>query len=352
MIFMKPFQVSCVFAAFLFVSPFLSAQDKKPAEYTSVEQVTKSVDVNRDFQIQGEYVTEVDNRTFGLQVIADGGGKFRFVCYFGGLPGDGWKPNETRIHGNATLEGEDKLRFTLNQLPKDQQEVTKFENSKLPDVQIKPNQLVVNRPGDEPIVFNRVERKSPTLNLAPPEGAVVLFADGKASNLFETARINEEAKTLWSEASTKPFEKKPYKLHVEFLLSYMPEARGQARSNSGVYVDEAYECQVLDSFGLEGENNECGGYYQVSKPLVNMCFPPLQWQTYDIDVMPATFDSDGKKVANAKITTRHNGVIIHENMEPEKETPGRKKETADARGLYLQGHGNNVQYRNIWLKYQ
>jgi hypothetical protein len=135
------------------------------------------------------------------------------------------------------------------------------------------------------------------------------------------------------------------------MLSYMPTKRGQQRSNSGVYIDERYECQILDSFGLEGENNECGGFYQIAKPSVNMCFPPLTWQTYDIDFTPAKYEGD-KKVANARVTVKHNGVMIHDNIELKRETPGRKKEGSAPLGVYLQGHGNKVQYRNIWIQYQ
>ena len=140
-----------------------------------------------------------------------------------------------------------------------------------------------------------------------------------------------------------------FTLHVEFLLPFKPAARGQGRGNSGVYLQDRYEVQVLDSFGLKGLNNECGGIYTKAAPSVNMCFPPLTWQTYDIDFTAARFDADGKKTKNAIATVKHNGVLIHDQFEitgptgggaPEKPTPG---------PIQLQGHGNPVFYRNIWI---
>ncbi|GHT45115.1 hypothetical protein FACS189454_04070 [Planctomycetales bacterium] len=305
-------------------------------EYTSVEEVAKDAKLNRDFQIQGEYqYTDASNPATALNIVAEGNGQFRVVMFRGGLPGDSWKRGDGRQVASGSITENGKYLVVVP------------EDVWLQAFAIELGKIVASK--NE--ILEKVSRKSPTLGQKAPVGAIVLFDDGKASDWFTKASVNEDAKTLWAEAETKPFEKRPYTLHVEFMLSYMPEARGQGRSNSGVYIDECYECQILDSFGLDGKNNECGGFYQQAEPLVNMCYPPLQWQTYDIDFVPAKFDAEGKKTANAKITVKHNGVVIHDNFEPKHETPGRKKETPEARGLYLQGHGNKAQFKNIWLKY-
>jgi hypothetical protein len=327
---------SFLFSFILFVTAAVSVSaQNKNTELTSAEEIAS---LDRDFRIQGEYLYKDQDNTAdnkGLAVIAEGLGKFRVVVYGGGLPGDGWFMSKGRTVHSAEL-----TNFG---------ELTVRDNTGSPVI-YKITQNVLVDPNARS--FTKVERKSPTLGQKAPVGAIVLFDDGKASDWFTKADVNEKSQTLWSEAQTKPFEQRPYTLHVEFMTSFMPFARGQGRSNSGVYINQSYECQILDSFGLDGKNNECGGFYQISEPKVNMCYPPLQWQTYDIDYTPATYDADGKRLTKTKISVKHNGVEIQKDVEFDKETfVAPKKEGPEPGGLYLQGHGNRVQYRNIWLKY-
>jgi hypothetical protein len=130
----------------------------------------------------------------------------------------------------------------------------------------------------------------------------------------------------------------------------MPNARGQGRGKSGVYLQGRYEVQILDSYGLEGRDNECGGIYRVGKPLVNMCAPPTQWQTYDITFRGPRFSSNGEKTDLATLTAVHNGVLIQDEVKAKGPTTAAPDNTEKGPGgLYLQDHGNVVQFRNIWL---
>lgn len=143
---------------------------------------------------------------------------------------------------------------------------------------------------------------------------------------------------------------KDFKLHIEFRTPFMPEARGQGRGNSGVYLQGRYEIQVLDSYGLEGVDNECGGIYKVGRPTVNMCYPPMQWQTYDIDFRGPQFDGNGNMTRGAVVTVVHNGITIHQDLEIEGPTGGAlDRNMSEPGGIYLQDHGNPVQFRNVWL---
>ncbi|MCH8802391.1 MAG: fructose-bisphosphate aldolase [Chloroflexi bacterium] len=147
---------------------------------------------------------------------------------------------------------------------------------------------------------------------------------------------------------------KDVKVHVEFRTPYMPRARGQERGNSGVFMQDVYEAQVLDSYGLEGYYNECGGLYKLSAPRVNSCAPPLQWQTYDIDYVAPRYDASDKLKANGRITVYLNGVLVQDYIELEWITAwteaGRlKAPPRDPGHIILQAHNNYVQFRNIWL---
>ncbi|HHK40907.1 MAG TPA: DUF1080 domain-containing protein, partial [Planctomycetaceae bacterium] len=206
--------------------------------------------------------------------------------------------------------------------------------------------IVEDFSGDEVARLKKVHRKSPTLGKKPPANAIVLF-DGTSADEFENGKIvmgNLLAANCWSKRKFGD-----HTLHLEFRTPFKPKARGQARGNSGVYVQSRYEVQVLDSFGLSGASNECGGIYKIAEPRVNMCYPPLTWQTYDIEFTAARYNDEGKKIANARITVKHNGVVIHQDLELPRATPGRHGEGPEPDALYLQGHGNPVVYRNIWV---
>ncbi len=198
-----------------------------------------------------------------------------------------------------------------------------------------------------------MERKSKTLGEKPPEGATVLWgAAGDEKNWTNGKLMALSDGTFLTVAKTGGIKTKEkfgaFKAHVEFRLPWMPNSSGQGRGNSGVYLQDRYECQVLDSFGLKGENNECGGIYTQYKPLVNMCLPPLVWQTYDIEFTPAAF-VDGKKTKNGRATIYHNGVKIHDDIEFPKECPGGQKEEAAPGPFQFQDHGDPVNYRNVWV---
>src|SRR6266516_4689792 len=180
----------------------------------------------------------------------------------------------------------------------------------------------------------------------PAPSALVLF-DGSNTDAWIGAHTDE--RTLLQAGTTSRQSFTNFSLHTEFLLPFKPLGRGQDRGNSGVYLQDRYEVQVLDSFGLKGENNECGGIYSKVKPRVNMCFPPLVWQTYDIDFHAAKFDADGKKTRNAVVTVKHNGVTVHDQVEIDGPTGGGKPEAPTPGPFQLQGHGNPVFFRNIWV---
>ena len=191
----------------------------------------------------------------------------------------------------------------------------------------------------------KVMRKSPPLGATAPKGAVVLF-DGSTADHFQGGKI--EAGGLLNVGVRTKRKFSNFKLHLEFRTPFMPYARGQGRGNSGMYLLDQYECQVLDSFGLAGLDNECGGIYKVARPNVNMCLPPLSWQTYDVDFTAAKFDKTGKKVSPAVTTIRHNGVVIHEKLTL-KVTAGGGQNDEKPGALYLQNHGDPVRFRNIWI---
>ena len=300
------------------------------------QQVTPALDAKQadaDFPFQGEYVGNIETdgniTKVGIQVIAMGSGKFHAVGHIGGLPGDGWD-------GQAKHEADGEV--------KDGTLIIKGENE---TVQIKDGvATILTNDAAKLGECKLVTRESTTLGARSPQDAVVLF-DGSTADNFEGGKLDGK---LLVQGVTSKQKFQNYSMHIEFLLSYMPAARGQGRGNSGCYAQGRYEVQILDSFGLSGEHNECGGIYTIRKPDVNMCFPPLSWQTYDIDFTAAKYDDAGQKTADARMTVKHNGVVIHNDVAvPKSTTAAPVAEGKEPGPIYLQDHGNPVRFRNIWV---
>ncbi len=200
------------------------------------------------------------------------------------------------------------------------------------------------------LVLRRVQRKPPTLGKQPPPGATVLL-DGKDFSRMTKGKTKDGKEQEWmlgddgsiqvpkgGMRSAETFEGSLL-LHVEFMNPFMPAARGQARGNSGCFLPNGQEIQVLDSFGTETyTGGGCGGLYKYKDPDAFDVFslaslPPGEWQTYDVEYRV----SGGK----AFLTVLHNGIKIHDNHELRK--PARKG------NFHFQDHKDAVRYRNIWV---
>ncbi|MFC4857087.1 family 16 glycoside hydrolase [Actinophytocola glycyrrhizae] len=145
-----------------------------------------------------------------------------------------------------------------------------------------------------------------------------------------------------------------FRMHVEWYQPrYPPEVTGQARGNSGVYLQERYELQVLESHGQPPANNGAGAIYLEKPPDVNAATPPGTWQTYDIEFRAARFDSNGVKTADARVTLRWNGVLVHDDVAIDGSTGAGRPEDPAPGHIRLQDHGDpgeNPRFRDIWIQ--
>jgi len=207
----------------------------------------------------------------------------------------------------------------------------------------------------EPRVVQASENK-------PPSDAIVLF-NGENLDAWESVK---EVPAEWIvendyftvKKGTGDIQTKEnfgsVQLHIEWQSPTIIEGEGQGRGNSGVFFQNRYEVQVLDSYeNRTYSNGQAGSVYKQHLPLVNAMRAPGEWQVYDIIFTQPVFNKDSVKISSGYLTVFHNGVLIQNHVEIYGTTEyiGLPKNIAHGEGpIQLQDHSNPVSYRNVWVR--
>jgi hypothetical protein len=204
-----------------------------------------------------------------------------------------------------------------------------------------------------------------TASAPPPSDAVVLFGGRtldtwrSADDASKPARWRVEDGYMEVVAGTGGIATArgfgDVQLHIEWMAPLPASGEGQNRGNSGVFLMERYEVQILDSYrNTTYPDGQAGAIYGQYPPLVNASRPPGEWQTYDIVFLRPRFDARGRLTAPARITVFHNGVLVQNGVTLTGPTGHRERPPyaahADELPITLQDHGQPVRYRNIWAR--
>ena len=314
-------------------------------------------DGGAEFKIQGEYAGMVNGTaTLGAQVVALGAGQFKAVFLPGGLPGAPAGQSGNGKGGNEATGAFTSAAAGAN---------AAFTGSGYSGI-VTADGLKFTGTDDKAQAFNldKIMRVSPTEGAEPPSGATVLFSgqgvsgwkDGTAS-MDARGLFKPEGASAASGAVTKAAFQ-TFRMHLEFRLPFMPDARGQRRGNSGIYLQGRDELQVLDSFGNTLENGadtmaakrECGAFFEYFPPLANAAYPPLSWQTYDIDFTAARYAVDGQtKLQPATARVLWNGMVVQDQPALANNTLLGDLAGPTPGPMRFQAYGDPVYYRNIWI---
>jgi len=298
-----------------------------------------------DYDIQGEYVgTITGGSKLGAWVISHGSMRFDVVLLPGGLlelpndsaDGGGWNRTSRFTANNITLSG---TAFTA----------TLSGGYAVQSITGSGSDRVLNGTfNGQAFALKHVLRKSPTQGLRPEgkswsTGYASWFDDKTATaDLSKWKKRDDDPQLKYGNYLFRGCQSSgniaTAYLHIEFKVPFVPGASGQNRGNSGIYLRGMHEMQVLDSFGLTGADNEVGAIYRVKAPIVNACLPPLSWNTYDIWYTAGSG-------TNGTFTVYANGVLVQDKSVVTVTTEAGFQGTT----LYLQNHGNEVIFNNIWM---
>jgi hypothetical protein len=225
-----------------------------------------------------------------------------------------------------------------------------------------------DRKGGDPKLSEYYEPASPVV--APgktasdaPADAIILF-DGKDASKWQAKNGGNVAWTvedgaLTVKAGTGEIRTKEgfgdCQLHIEWRTPAVVKGDGQGRGNSGIFLMGKYELQVLDNYNNKTYvNGQAASIYKQLPPLVNVCRPPGEWQTYDVIFTAPTFNENGSVKTQARITVLHNGVLVQNNQAIWGATQyigiANYEKHGPKEPISLQDHGNPVSFRNIWIR--
>ena len=373
-VFQAPF-ILPVLALFFQWMTTAAAQQAEPGT-EALKKLFDAASIGVEASYQGEYQGTLEGKTVAAQVVARGDRCFHALVLNGGLPGAGWDFGDYRLLESGPLE---QNRASFHSAGEDGSAAVLDSSG-----------FTVTLSGKSALL-RRVERKSPTLGLVAPPGAIVLFDVKKGSQNLESFEARKdiegltipmlyEGNLLAGSVTKQRFT--DYSLHAEFLTGFEPENIPWRRADSGVYLHSSYEIAIGDSFGfdfdltgssgptppkffctqlqqqkfavLKGARHPtsprvCGSVFTYPSRVPNACFPPLVWQTLDIDFKAPRFDGSGTKTADAIISVKLNGHLNVDNQIVPRPTPHGFKTEAPTGPIWFEAFGRRVMYRNIWL---
>lgn len=201
------------------------------------------------------------------------------------------------------------------------------------------------------IDISKPTRPADAVTLVGPEGSHLVPEGGKPGKwIFADGVLT--ASPAWDSVIT-PETYQDFRMHVEFNVNEVKDPKDpESDGNSGIYLQQRYEIQILNSFGVpeaDYKPSYCGSIYRQKKPDRLVCKKAGEWQSFDIVFRAARFDGPNK-TENARITVYQNGELIHDDYSITGKTGVGEKEGPEPRPVKLQGHHNPVRFRNVWIQ--
>lgn len=200
--------------------------------------------------------------------------------------------------------------------------------------------------GDEP-----GRKPADAVQLVGPAGSLMVPEDPNGEHLWTFADGVLTASPKWDSVVT-PDVYQDFRLHLEFATNVVEGGNPETRGNSGVYIQKRYEVQISDAHGVAAEDYKasyCASLYRLKKPDVLVCREAGAWQSFHIVFRAARWDGD-QKTEDARITVLHNGRLVHDDVAMPRKTGAGQQEGPAPGPIKLQGHHNEVRFRNVWIQ--